>query len=120
MALSHEDKKDVAGAMGKAIAKKVQRATIDKLNPTNFKNYRHDKMSKMARAKDKFDRADKDIAAGHYVKLKPTQSHTTENRTHRVAYSPYRPDTTGRSYRKDGLKESPQKYAQAGDKKFRN
>ena len=34
MALSHEDKKDVAGAMGKALANKVSKATRDIKTPS--------------------------------------------------------------------------------------
>lgn len=60
MALSHEDKKDVAGAMGKAIANKVSKVTKDYPNPN------HRKSTDGARIK----RASSDMTKGNYVKLK--------------------------------------------------
>lgn len=117
MALSKEDKKDVSDAYGKALANKVSKVTRDAENASGSASTRFGIRKKAMRIKH-------DIERGDYVRLKPTQSHTSEDKSHRQVYSPFRrgderyDDFKTPSHR--GLKISPEHSAEAKHKKFTN
>lgn len=105
MALSKEDKGDVKGAFGKAIANKIEKATRD------YGGAAHNRKAQKLRdanperfvEREKRLRAENDMKSGNYVKLKPTQSARGSNSfTNVTAFSPYRKG-----------KDTPSKWADA-------
>lgn len=88
MALSKEDYHDVKGAMGKALAKKVSKATKDYAKETP--KYRYKKERSMVRAWEKatgksvpHSETAKNYKTGRAVKLTPLKG-TAEGNKHRV------------------------------------
>lgn len=127
MALSREDHHDVSNALGKALAKKVSKATRDggpKISshfadlPAKARVKRL-KDGTMAGDASRVGRGMRELGEGKYVKLKPTQSRWGEGRSNLTAFSPYKPSNEefNKKYNK-GTKQDPEKYTRAGDKKF--
>lgn len=112
--LSPEDKKDVKGAYGKAIANKISKVTND------YGGAKHNREAQKRRDADpvgfanreKRMRAENDYKSGNYVSLKPTASkmgvgmkrHSGFSQT--VAFSPYRPNKEMPGH----LKARPEKF----------
>jgi hypothetical protein len=130
MAISHEDYKDVKNAYGKALAKKVKKATND--GPKMSQHFadlppkaraRRLKDGTMAGDPSRIGRGMREFAEGKYVRMKPTQSTKSRNSTNVTAFSPYRPgDEDYDKFKvesRKGLKLSPERYNNTKPNRFK-